>query len=108
MAWTNFDVFTIEFTEPALAASSWVDSTYTIPDCTTNALYTLQPLRALSAGYVIGSVTCSTAAELRVRWINCGGSTVSGSTNRGVLTKYPIGPTSTVVSSGGGPPLKNY
>lgn len=78
--------YTIEFTEPDIGnASTYVDSTYTVTGATTNANYTFTPRLTLAAGYWIGSVRCSTADEVVIRWCHGAGSTASGSTNRGVL-----------------------
>ena len=78
----------VQFTEPDLAASSWVDSTYAVTGLTTNATLHFTARMPLAAGYMVGDVRCSTAAELVIRWVNAGGSTISGSTNRGTLLAF--------------------
>ena len=80
--------YVVQFTEPDLAASSWVDSTYAVAGLTTNATLHFTARMPLAAGYMIGDARCSTAAELVIRWVNAGGSTISGSTNRGTLLAF--------------------
>lgn len=80
---TNLQRFVVQFTEPDLAASTWVNSTYTVAGLTTNCcILGHTPRLNLAAGYTIGDARCSTADELTIRWVNEGGSTISGSTNR--------------------------
>lgn len=80
--------YVVEFTEPDSAASTYVDSTYTVSGATTNAAYTFTPRVRLAAGYSIGDVRCSTADEVTIRWVHTGGSTASGSSNRGTLLQF--------------------
>ena len=80
--------YTVQFTEPDLAASSWVDSTYTVTGLTTQSGFYFHPRVALSAGYIVGDLRCSTADELTIRWVNAGASTISGSTKRGTLFEW--------------------
>ena len=74
--------YIVEFTEPDLPASTWVNSTYTVTGLTTNAAMFATARLNLANGYTMGVVRCSSANELTIRWVNEGGSTVSGSTNR--------------------------
>lgn len=75
--------YVVEFTEPDLAASSWVNSTYTVTGLTTNcAILAATPRLNLAAGYSLEAPRCSTVDELTIRWGNLGASTISGSTNR--------------------------
>ena len=80
--------YVVQFTEPDLAASSWVDSSYTVAGLTTNCSLHFTPRLILAAGYMVGDVRCSTVAELIIRWVNARGSTISGSTNRGTLIAF--------------------
>ena len=78
---------TVQFTEPALAASAGGVSTHTVAGATTNATYFFSPLDALSTGYAISAVRCSTVNEVSIEWVNANASTNSGSTNRGTLVQ---------------------
>jgi hypothetical protein len=80
--------YLVEFTEPDSPASTYVDSTYTVTGLTTNAVLHFTPRLTLAAGYTIGDVRCSTADELTIRWVHAGGSTASGSSNRGTLLAF--------------------
>lgn len=80
--------YTVQFTEPDSPASTYVDSTYTVAGATTNANYVFTPRLILAAGYTIGDVRCSTADEITIRWAHNGGSTASGSSNRGTLLQF--------------------
>jgi len=80
--------YIVEFTEPDSPASTYVDSTYTVTGLTTNAVLSFTPRVRLAAGYHIGDVRCSTADELTIRWSHNGGSTASGSSNRGTLLAW--------------------
>ena len=89
----------VQFTEPALAASTTVASTYTVTGLTTNTVCLFSPHAALAAGYGISAVYCDAADELTILWANETGSTKSGSSNRGYLTAFEIPSTATVYSS---------
>jgi len=80
--------YVVQFTEPDLAASSWVDSSYTVAGLSTGAVLQFGVHLPLAAGYMVGDARCSTASELIIRWVNAGGSTISGSTNRGTLLAF--------------------
>lgn len=75
--------FTVEFTPPALAASTSAESTYAVPGLTTTAVILLTPRAPLSPAYTVRA-RCSTADELVVAWGNLFGSTIGTgeSTNR--------------------------
>jgi hypothetical protein len=75
--------FTVEFTPPALAASTSAESTYTVTGLTTGAVIVLTPRAGLSPAYTTRA-RCSTANELVVAWGNLFGSTIGTgeSTNR--------------------------
>lgn len=74
---------TVQFTPPAMAASTGVESTYTLAGLTTSHFIIIQPQSPLSPAYTY-QPRCSTAAELVVRWGNLFGSTIGTgeSTNR--------------------------
>ena len=80
--------YVVQFTEPDLAASSWVNSSYTVTGLTTNSCLMFTARMPLAAGYVAADLRCSTADELVIRWENAGGSTISGSSNRGTLLEF--------------------
>lgn len=66
---------TVEFTPPALAASTSANSTYAVTGLTTNAVIFLTPAAPLSPAYTL-TPRCSTANELTVAWGNSFGSTI--------------------------------
>jgi len=77
---------TVQFTEPDMSSGpGHVDSTYTVSGATTNAAYSFSPRAALSTGYGIGVVRCSTADEVTITWTGNSASSLSGSSNRGLL-----------------------
>lgn len=79
--------YTVEFTEPALAATTSVISTYTVTGLTTNCNLIFTPRLPTAPSYV-WSARCSTANELCITWTNVAVSTNSGSTNRGTLLAF--------------------
>ena len=85
--------YTVQFTEPALAASAGAYSTFTVSGATTSASYSFTPLNAVSTGYVIGDVRCSTADEVSIMFGNVLATTNSGSSNRGVLVQIDFSST---------------
>lgn len=79
--------YTIEFTEPACAATTSVISTYTVTGLTTNSNLIFTPRMPTAPSYV-WSARCSTANELCITWTNVAVSSNSGSSNRGVLLAF--------------------
>jgi hypothetical protein len=79
--------YTVEFTPPALAASTAIVSTYVVTGLTTNSILVFTPRLPVALGYVF-SPRCSTANELCITWTNAQGTTNSGSTNRGTLLAF--------------------
>lgn len=78
--------YVVQFTEPDMSSGPGnVDSTYTVSGATTNSVYFFTPRVALTTGYGVGDVRCSTADEVTIRWTGNSASTLSGSTNRGTL-----------------------
>lgn len=79
----------IEYTPPALAASTVTSSTFTAVGLTTNAALVFQPAGNISGSYSIRA-TCSTANELRLYFQNIGGSTIGTgeSTQHGTLLSF--------------------
>ena len=79
----------IQFTPPALAASTFASSTYTAAGLTTNAVLAFTPAGAIAGSYSIRA-TCSTANELRLYFQNIGGSTIGTgeSTQHGTLLSF--------------------
>jgi hypothetical protein len=77
--------FTVEFTPPALAASTSAESTYTVTGLTTDAVIVLTPRLALSPAYTTRA-RCSTADELVVAWGNLFGSTIGTGESTGRWT----------------------
>lgn len=78
--------YLVEFTPPALAASTWTSSTFTAAGLTTNAVLSFVWPTSVSGAYNI-IPRCSTAAELRLTFQNITGSTIGTgeSTTRGFL-----------------------
>ena len=79
--------YTVEFTEPACAASTCVISTYVVTGLTTNSNLIFTPRMPVTPSYAYAA-RCSTANELCITWTNVSGSTNSGSTNRGTLLAF--------------------
>jgi hypothetical protein len=81
--------YTVQFTPPALAASTSVSSTFTVVGLTTNAALVFTPRTNLSMAYNV-IPRCSTADELTLTFQNITGSTIGTgeSTNRGVLLQF--------------------
>lgn len=81
--------YLIQFTPPALAASTQVSSTFTVTGLTTNSVLMFTPRTNLSGAYNIVP-RCSTANELVLTFQNITASTIGTgeSTNRGVLLQF--------------------
>ncbi len=81
--------YTVEFTPPALNASTNSGSTFTVAGLTTTAVLIFQTAGSLSGQYNIVP-TCSTAAELRLKFQNIAASTIgtAESTQRGTLLAF--------------------
>jgi len=89
----------VQFTEPDLAASTSVASTYTTPGLKANGACVFSPVADLTAGYGIGAVYCASSGQLSILWVNETGSTKSGSSNRGYLTQFTVPSSGPVYSS---------
>jgi len=88
-AWTLVQRYVVQFTAPALAASTSVASTYTVTGLTTNSVLMFTPTNPISPAYTYMPY-CSTANELVIHWGNIFGSTIGTgeSTNRGILLQF--------------------
>ncbi len=87
--------YLVEFTPPTYTASTTASnstpiSTHTVTGLTTNSALFFTPTAALSSGYGIGAVTCSTADELKIQWVFSKNNDTSGSTNRGWLIEFKV------------------
>lgn len=85
-------VYVVEYSEPTMAAStSALVAASSHADFTTSAVYVFSPTGTGSSNspdFVIGEAFVSTATELRLHISNPSGSTLSGSTRRGVVTVF--------------------
>ena len=88
-AFTLVQRYVVQFTAPALAASTSVASTYTVTGLTTNSVLVFTPKNPISPAYTYMPY-CSTANELVIQWGNIFGSTIGTgeSTNRGILLQF--------------------
>lgn len=86
----KFQVFTVQFTPAALAASTSVQSTVTVTGLVAGRPLLFTPtVSGLSMAYAFRA-QCSTANELRLTQSNITASTIGTgeSTSRGILTQF--------------------
>lgn len=88
----TFNMYTVEYTPPAIAANSADETALSShADFSTDAIYIFSPVTAIpSSRYVMGPCYCSTATQLRLRIANPGASTIGTgeSTQRGIVMMF--------------------
>ena len=84
--------YRVDFTVPALSSGGSAASSVTVSGLTTNSVYIIQPRVALNSSIVGVQVnaSCSTLGSLHLEFSNNSISTLTGSTQSGVLLQFQL------------------